>query len=145
MREEFQQQVIEDSVVIDDDLGQAITFLAFISDPSESIGENHHIAIRRLKNVCNKHSSMPEVKTMILRGFQKLVDRGHVVVLNDLSNVEKEHILSNPSYTIPWDVAFKEESLSTPARPIFDASSKSQDGLSLYKHLAKGKYDQTGS
>ena len=78
---------------------------------------------------------------MILRGFQKLVDRGHVVVLNDLSDAEKEHILSNPSYTIPWDVAFKEESLSTPARPFFDASSKSQDGLSLNKHLAKGKYD----
>ena len=49
MRDEFQQQVIEDSVVIDDDLGQAIAYLAFVTDPEEGLGANEHIAIRRLK------------------------------------------------------------------------------------------------
>ena len=52
MREEFQQQVIEDSVTIDEEIGQAIAYLAFTLDPTEGLGENEHIAIRRLKNVC---------------------------------------------------------------------------------------------
>ena len=92
MRDEFQQQIIEDSVVIDEDLGQAIAYLAFISDPNESIGENHHIAVRRLKNVCNKYSNVLEVKDMILKGFQKLVDRGHIIMLDDLSTSDSELI-----------------------------------------------------
>ena len=33
MKEEYQQQIIEDSVRIDDDLGQAVGRLAFVSDP----------------------------------------------------------------------------------------------------------------
>ena len=45
------------------------------------------------------------------------------------------------SYTIPWDVAFKEESLSTPARPVFDGSSKTTAGASLNDVLAKGMTD----
>ena len=101
MRDEFQQQVIEDSVVIDDDLGQAIAYLAFVTDPEEGLGANEHIAIRRLKNVCQKYSSMPEVKNMILKGFQKLVDRGHIAMLDSLDTSDREMVLSSPSYTIP--------------------------------------------
>ena len=78
---------------------------------------------------------------MIHKGFQKLVDRGHILLLDELSEDDKTMITSGVSYTIPWDVSFKTESLSTPARPTFDASSKTQGGLSLNENLAKGKAD----
>ena len=78
---------------------------------------------------------------MILKGFRKLVDRGHIVILDDIPESEREIITSGTSYTIPWDVSFKVESLATPARPVFDASSKIQDGWSLNDTLAKGKAD----
>ena len=139
MKEEFQQQLIEDSVTIDDDLGQAIAFLAFLSDPSESLGESEHIAIKRLQNVCKKYSSDPNVKNMILKGFQKLIDKGHIIMYDDLTKEDKKLLESSPGYTIPWDVGFKQESVTTPARPTFDASSKSQGGLSLNDNLAKGR------
>ena len=139
MKEEFQQQLIEDSVTIDDDLGQAIAFLAFLSDPSESLGESEHIAIKRLQNVCKKYSSDPNVKDMILKGFQKLIDKGHIIMYDDLTKEDKKLLESSPGYTIPWDVGFKQESVTTPARPTFDASSKSQGGLSLNDNLAKGR------
>ena len=54
MKEEFQQQVIEESVVLDDELGKVVAFLAFVSDPAENLNENEHIAICRLQNVCKK-------------------------------------------------------------------------------------------
>ena len=41
-------------------------------------------------------------------------------------------------YTIPWDVVWKESSISTPARPVFDASSKTKTGYSLNDILATG-------
>ena len=141
MKEEFQQQVIQDSVTIDDELSQAIAYLAFIANPDETLGDNEHIAIRRLKNVCQKYANQPDVKSMILKGFRKLVDRGHIVILDDLPEADRELITSGISYTIPWDVSFKVESLTTPARPVFDASSKTQDGWSLNDTLAKGKAD----
>ena len=139
MKEEFEQQVIEESVTIDSQLGQAIAFLAFTSDPVETLGENEHIAIKRLQNVCRKYSGLPEVKSMIIKGFQKLIDKGHIIMFDQLDEHEQHTIESGPSYTIPWDVGFKQESLTTPARPTFDASSKTQDGLSLNDNLAKGK------
>ena len=69
------------------------------------------------------------------------MDRGHIVILDDIPESEREIITSGTSYTIPWDVSFKVESLATPARPVFDASSKTQDGWSLNDTLAKGKAD----
>ena len=139
MKEEFQQQLIEESVVIDDELGQAIAYLAFLSDPSESLGESEHIAVKRLQNVCKKYASNPNIKSMILKGFQKLIDKGHIIMYDELEESDRKLIESSPGYTIPWDVGFKTESISTPARPTFDASAKSQGGLSLNDNLAKGR------
>ena len=45
------------------------------------------------------------------------------------------------SYTIPADVAFKEGSVSTPARWVFDAGSKTRSGYSLNDILAKRHLD----
>ena len=76
---------------------------------------------------------------MISKGFQKLVDRKHILLYEDLSAGERDMLKEEPSYHIPWDVAFKEDSFSTPARPVFDASSKTSGGGSLNDNLAKGK------
>ena len=41
-------------------------------------------------------------------------------------------------YYLYWDVGFKEGSLSTPARPVFDTSARTPGGTSLNEILAKG-------
>ena len=70
MKEEFEQQVVESSIRIDKDLEQSIAFLAFIADPDENLAENDYIAIKRLNNICQKYGNNPEVKQMIVKGFQ---------------------------------------------------------------------------
>ena len=139
MKEEYQQQIIEDSVRIDDELGRAVARLAFTSDPSENITDNEYIAVKRLKNVCTKYANNSKVREMISKGFQKLVDRKHILLYEDLSAGDQDMLNEEPSYHIPWDIAFKEDSFSTPARPVFDASSKTSGGGSLNDNLAKGK------
>ena len=92
-----------------------------------------------MKNVCIKYSKTPGLKEAIHKGFQRLIDRGHIIPLSELTAAQREAIDTTPiSYTIPWDAGFKETSVSTPARPTFDASSKTSSGYSLNDCLAKG-------
>ena len=142
MQQEAEQQLICDSVRIDPKTQRAIAFLAFTADPAKHLTQNFHIAVKRMKNVCRKYSKNEEVKNMIHMGFQKLLDRGHIIKWEDLTQEQRLNIdNSSDAYCIPWDVGFKETSLSTPARPTFDASSKTPTGFSLNDILAKGSAD----
>ena len=74
--------------------------------------------------------------------MKKLLDNGHIVLLDDLPPDKRARIKNaSPSYTIPADVALKEGSVSTPARWVFDAGSKTSLGFSLNDLLAKGTID----
>ena len=139
MQQEAEQEIIKDSVKIDISSGKATASLAFKADPDKLLTDNEFIAVKRLKNVCVKYSKNPELKESIAKGFQKLIDRGHIIPMSKLTPEQREAIDMAPTtYTIPWDVGFKESSLSTPARPTFDASSKTTGGYSLNDCLAKG-------
>lgn len=142
MIQEAQQQLIKQSVSIDREKGRAVAKLPFLTDPAGKLNDNTRIAERRLESVCRKYAGDEDVKEMIQAGFKKLFDNGHMILLKDLPHdMQKKIKDANPSYTIPWDVAFKEGSLSTPARPVFDASSKTPGGESLNDLLAKGQPD----
>ena len=135
MQQEAEQEVIKDSVKINIPEGKAIASLAFTADPDKLLTENEYIAVRRLKNVCTKYSKTPGLIEVIDKGF----DCGHIIPLSELTPAQREAIdMALTSYTIPWDVGFKETSVSTPARPTFDAFSKTSSGHSLNDCLAKG-------
>ena len=79
---------------------------------------------------------------MIINAFRKLIDRGHIIPWENLSQDQRNKIKqSKSSYFLPWDVSFKQGSLSTPARPVFDGSSKTPNGTSLNEIIAKGNAD----
>ena len=127
--QETEQLLIKDSVTID-------------VDPNTHLSNNHHIAKKRLENICKKYGANTEVSDTIMKGFQKLIDRKHIYPWKDLSEETQKRIESAPSsYFIPWDVGIKETSVSTPARPTFDASSRTPAGSSLNDLLAKGNPD----
>ena len=70
--------------------------------------------------------------------FEKLRSRGHLKYYEDLNIDQRTKLESKTGYTIPWDVVWKETSLSTPARTVYDASSKTSTGFSLNDVLATG-------
>ena len=142
MHEEAEQHLIRESVRIDPDKHRAVAYLAFTADPATHLSQNLHIAVKRMKNVCRKYGQNKDVTNMIQKGFEKLLDRGHIIRWEDLAEKQRKNIEEScDSYVIPWDVGFKESSLSTPARPTFDASSKTPAGFSLNDILAKGSAD----
>ena len=142
IRQEAEQQIIKESVRIDKDLGRAVAKLPFMFDPADKLVDNSRVAAKRMENVTKKYSSDPEVREMLEKSMKKLIDKGHVVLLDDLPadlNIKIKNASS--SYTIPADVAFKEGSVSTPARWVFDAGSRTSKGYSLNDLLAKGTID----
>ena len=79
---------------------------------------------------------------MLKKSLQKLIDWGLIKLLKSLSQSQRNKIENSATKnTIPADVAIKEESISTPARWVFDAISKTMSGYSLNNILAKGTLD----
>ena len=142
MKQEAEQELIRQSVYIDKKLGRAVAKLPFLTDPTDKLKDNSNVAVKRLENVCRKYGSDENVKQMLEMSMQKLIKNGHIVLLDDLPKDQRERIKkASSSYTIPSDVNFKEGSVSTPARWVFDAACKTSLGYSLNDLLAKGAID----
>ena len=142
IRQEHEQELIQKSIHIDEKTGKAVASLAFIEDPLINLKPNKNVAEKRLEILCKKVGKTPKIVDMTSKGFNKLLERGHIIPLENLTHNQRERILNAPaSYFIPWDLAFKEGSLSTPARPVMDASSRTPGGKSLNEILAKGNAD----
>ena len=142
MKQEAEQELIRQSVHIDKKLGRAVAKLPFLTDPIDKLKDNSNVAVKRLENVCRKYGSDENVKQMLEMSMQKLIKNGHIVLLDDLPKDQRERIKkASSSYTIPSDVNFKQGSVSTPARWVFDAACKTSLGYSLNDLLAKGAID----
>ena len=139
MKQEAEQEVIKSSVFLDEQKNRAVVKLAFIADPIENLKPNRYVALKRLNNVCRKYANEPEAVQMICDKVAKLHNLGHIKFWEDLSADQKQRIEKSPTnHYLCWDVGFKEDSLSTPARPVFDASARTPGGTSLNDLLAKG-------
>jgi len=60
--------------------------------------------------------------------------------VENLSSEQRKKIFSSAlQYFIPWRAVWNSNSLSTPCRPVFDASHPTSTGVSLNMTLAKGR------
>ena len=99
----------------------------------EFLSSNRELAEQILLQQCKKYYSDAETKETILKAFKKMFDPGFLVFIDDLDEDTKKKFLEKPTqYFIPWRIQFK-DSMSTPARPVFDASTRT-----------KGRSDGTG-
>ena len=140
LREEQEQYVIDQSVEFDAEKGCLRAKLAFMTEPGAQLRPNRHVAERILESQLRILSKDDQAKQDVIAAHEKLRSRFYVVALSDLSHEEQELVrsLTDAGYIIPWRPVWKQTSLSTPCRPVFDASSKTPGGESLNNLLAKG-------
>ena len=111
----------------------------------EFLSSNREQAEKILSQQCTKYFRDKETKPVIIKAFKKLFDNEHAKLLRDLAPEVVKKILSKKvNHFIPWRVVFK-ESVSTPARPVLDASTNTPQrpdgtgGRSLNDACMKGR------
>ena len=142
LQEELEQAMIEESVkYIPEELRVEAT-LPFLQDPTIKLKPNKHIAFKILESQMRLFEKNPEMKLDTLKSHEKLLSKGHVINIKDLSETEilRMEIVIGEGYFIPWRTAYKITSLTTPCRMVFDASSRTPNGgESLNALLPKGQ------
>ena len=145
LREEAEIVAITESVRLDLDNKRIICSLPLRGKEEEFLSTNKFQAEKILKQQCTKYFNDGETKPLILKAFKKLFDNKHAKLLRDLPVETVEKILSKKvNHFIPWRVVFK-DSISTPARPVLDASSNTPlnpdgtGGRSLNDACMKGR------
>ena len=70
---------------------------------------------------------------------EKLQNYGYVAYVKDLPQATQQFLKSHPVQNyFPWRIAWKPNSVTTPCRPVFDASMATKSGYALNNIIPKG-------
>ena len=126
LREEAEDLEIVKSVKLDFKNQRIFCYLPLRGPEEDFLSTNYNNALKILDKQCALYSKEPLTKELIVKGMMKLFDKGHAKLLDDIPEQTKKSINGKKvHHYIPWRVQFKPNSVSTPARPVFDCSSKS--------------------
>ena len=126
LREEQELQQCMDSVQLDKLNKKVIVSLPLRAPERDFLVTNRDSAEKILIQQCKKYHGDTEVKEKILKAFEKVFTPGFLVFLEDLNDEEKSQFITKEvQYYIPWRIQFS-GSLSTPERPVFDASTRTK-------------------
>ena len=140
-REEAEQHQIEAAVEYVPAEKRLVSKLPFIASPKENLFQNRYAAEKVLDSQMKRVNASEDVKNDILTSFEKLASRGFFLPVSVLDQKKKSLIYEgdDAGYYIPWRTVYKEASLSTPCRMVFDASARTPGGTSLNDILCKGE------
>ena len=148
LREESEDYEISKSVVLDWDNQKITVSLPLRGKEREFLTSNYERALKVLESQCKKYHNDTETKVTVTAAFQKLIDKGFIIFLQDMTNEQLDKFTNKEvQYYLPWRIQFKPSSASTPVRVVFDASSgtaKRKDGSGgrcLNDLVCKGSID----
>ena len=149
LRMEVEQKQIEDSVTLDFENKRILVTLPKRGSEELFLTSNRDIALKVLNGICTKASKSDGMKLQISKAFEKLFANDHAVFVEDLGKEDLDKFVNKVvQYYLPWRVVWKLDSLTTPLRPVFDASTNTRrradgsgGGRSLNDLLCKGRVD----
>ena len=140
MREEIEQDLINKSVKVDTERGVTIARLPLLEDPVVKLAPNKAKALAVYNSQVRKLAKNPKDKDDVLASEAKLQSLGHVDYVRNLPESQQAMLRQNKIQNyIPWSSVWKDNSLSTPCRIVFNASMPTSSQISLNDILAKGR------
>ena len=146
IREEVEQKAIEDSITFDRENRKIWVSLPKRGEERFFLSSNRDIALKVYKKICEKATKDPTIKTEINAAVEKLFRTGQALYLSEVESERLEKFIHKEvQHYLPWRVVFKDESLTTSCRQVFDASTNTRrrsdgsGGRSLNDLLCKGR------
>ena len=144
LRDEQENQLIKESVNLDYENRSIICTLPGRGPERDFLSSNKDLAVKVLRSVCKRYHKDPKAKELILGSFKKLFDKQFIMMMDQLTPEETSQFeLKEVQYYIPWRPIFA-DSVTTPCRPTFDASSRTKKradgsgGRCLNDYVVKG-------
>ena len=138
LQEEAEQDLICKNVSVNIEKRCSSTNMPFIADPDTRLVTNDKSARKIFDSQIKGLSKSEKDRNDTIESEKKLQDLGYVDWLENLDINDQDMIMNSPvKYFIPWRVVWS-NSVSTPVRTVFDASSKTASGYSLNDILPKG-------
>ena len=138
IHEEIEQDLINKSVTVDTEKRISHAKLPFIANPDLRLTTNLKTARKIYDTQVRKLVKSEKDRLSIIEAEGKLQELGFVEYLENLEQKDQENIMNSlVQYYIPWRVVWS-KSITTPIRPVFDASHASPGECSLNTILAKG-------
>ena len=140
VQEEVEQEVINQSITVNTDQRSSLATLPLMMDPITQLAPNRHIALKVYNQQMRRLAKYPKDKEDVLKSEKKLQNLGYVDFVRNLPKDIQTQLQQSPIQNfIPWRAVWKENSISTPCRIVFDASMKTDSGKSLNDLLVKGR------
>lgn len=89
------------------------------------------MAKRKLNAMERKLSKQPDLKRQYDAFMQEYIELGHMKLIQNASSNKQQNEKDYPTYYLPHHAVLKEESETTKLRVVFDASAKTESGISL--------------
>ena len=138
----IEEKLLRSTIKFDTETRRFTARLPIQGDASTLLAPNRDMAEKSIRGQLRRISNIPEDINEIKISFDKLVQKGFIARLNDLPEHIRHEILSQElKHYIPWVLAYKPGSLSTPVRICFDASRRTPSGKSLNSVLPRGCSD----
>ena len=140
IKDEREEELLRNSIIMNNNTSKFEAKLPILGKADVLLKSNNRIATDVLRSQLRKLQNKPEDIKQIKEGFDKLLNKGYIENLRTMPKETQEKVLNkNIRYTIPWTVAYKPNSQSTPVRIVFNASFPTSSGKSLNDILPTGK------
>lgn len=117
-----------------DEEGKFIVSMPIEEEQLRRLGESRDLAIKRFKNIERKFERQPQLKQEYSKFMHEYLELKH---MKEIRKDSSEWDIQ-PQYYLPHHCVIKESSATTKLRVVFDASSKTTEGVSLNDILMVG-------
>ena len=139
LKEEMEDSLLNNCVKLDVVKRKCSFKMPVIMDPAVHLAPNGDIALKMYYRVLNKLKE-PKNKLEVIAAEAKLQRLGKVEYVRNLPDDVQEMLKLSPVQNfIPWNIVYKETSITTACRPVFNASFPTKSGKALNDIVAKGR------
>ena len=139
IKEEVEQDLINKSVTLDSSSGVCTATLPFTSNAASKLAPNRKKALAIYNSQIKKLNKDESRKKDVIESEKKLQNLGYVDYVRNLPQPQQLELKESKIQNfIPWSSVWKENSITTPCRLVFNASLPTNTGFSMNDILAKG-------